>query len=131
MYFLDTNICIYILNNKYPYLKQRLLNCSMGSVKMPSVVYYELCHGVEKSGQRALSFERLSQFVSHIEIVPFDKTAAEIAGKIRADLEKTEQVIGGNDIIIAATTLANNATLITNNLREFERVGGLAVKNWV
>ena len=130
-YFLDTNICIYILNNKYPHIKQRLLDCDMGSVKMPSAVYYELCHGAEKSKQRERSFERLSTLVSHIEIVPFDKQAAELAGKIRADLEQVGQVIGGNDIIIAATTLANGATLVTNNLREFERIDRLSIENWV
>ena len=130
-YFLDTNICIYILNNKYPHLKQRLLDCSMGSVKMPSAVYYELCHGAEKSKQRERSFERLSTLVSHIEIVPFDERAAELAGKIRAGLEQTGQVIGGNDIIIAATTLANDATLVTNNLREFERIDRLSIENWI
>ena len=130
-YFLDTNICIYILNNRYPHLKQRLIECAMDSIKIPSAVYYELCHGAEKSNQREQSFERLSVFVSAIEIVPFDERAAELAGKIRADLEQTGQLIGGNDIIIAATALANDATLVTNNLREFERINGLSVKNWV
>jgi tRNA(fMet)-specific endonuclease VapC len=103
----------------------------MGCVKIPSVVYYELCHGAEKSKQRERSFERLSMLVSLIEIVPFDAQAAELAGKICADLEQTGQVIGGNDIIIAATALANEATLVTNNLREFERIGGISVENWV
>jgi tRNA(fMet)-specific endonuclease VapC len=130
-YFLDTDICIYILNNKYPYLKQRLIDCDMGSVKIPSVVYYELCHGAEKSAQCEKSFARLLTFVSQLEIVPFDEKAAKIAGKIRADLERMGQVIGGNDIIIAATVLANEATLVTNNVREFERIDGLPLENWV
>jgi tRNA(fMet)-specific endonuclease VapC len=102
----------------------------VGSVKMPSAVYYELCHGAEKSNQRERSFERLSIFVSQIKIVPFDEKAAELAGKIRADLERTGQVIGGNDIIIAATALANDATLVTNNLREFKRIDRLSTENW-
>jgi tRNA(fMet)-specific endonuclease VapC len=120
-----------MLNNKYPYLKQKLLDCSMGSVKMPSAVYYELCHGAEKSKQRERSFERLSIFVSHIEIVPFDEQAAKLAGKVRAELEQIGQVIGGNDIIIAATVLANDATLVTNNLREFARIDRLSIENWI
>jgi tRNA(fMet)-specific endonuclease VapC len=107
------------------------LDCGAGNVKLPSVVYYELCHGAEKSTQRELSFERLSTFVSNIEIVPFDEDAAKLAGKIRADLERAGCIIGGNDIIIAATALANNATLVSNNVREFGRIERLSLENWV
>ena len=130
-YFLDTNICVYILNNKYPYLVECLERCDRNNVKIPAAVYYELRYGAEKSGNRERTMDKLSKFVSEIEIVPFDEQAAELAGKIRADLEQTGQVISGNDIIIAATALANNATLVTNNLREFERIDRLSIKNWV
>ena len=130
-YFLDTNICVYILNNKYPYLAERLERCDRDSVKIPAVVYYELRYGAEKSRNREQTMDKLSRFVSEVEIVPFDEQAAELAGKIRADLEHTGQVISGNDIIIAATVLANNATLVTNNLREFARIDKLSIENWV
>ena len=130
-YFLDTDICVYILNNKYPYLVKRLECCDRNSVKIPTAVYYELRYGAEKSRNREQTMDKLSKFVSEIEIVPFDERAAEYAGKIRADLEQTGQVIGGNDIIIAATALSNDATLVTNNLREFERIYRLSIENWV
>ncbi|MDR1542116.1 MAG: type II toxin-antitoxin system VapC family toxin [Clostridiales bacterium] len=131
VYFLDTNICIYILNNKYPYLIEQLEHCNRSSVKIPAAVYYELCYRAAKSRNSEKAFERLNYFTSEIEIVPFDEQAAEIAGKIRADLEPKGQIIGGNDIVIASTALSNNATLVTNNVREFERVQGLALENWV
>ena len=130
-YFLDTNICVYILNNKYPYLADCIERYNRNNIKIPAAVYYELRYGAEKSRNREQTMEKLSRFVSEIEIVPFDEKAAQFAGKIRADLEKAGQVIGGNDIIIAATALANDATLVTNNLREFERIDRLSIENWV
>jgi tRNA(fMet)-specific endonuclease VapC len=130
-YYLDTNICIYLINNKYPQLKQKLSKSRKTNIKIPSVVYFELCHGAEKSAQKQRSFAKLDEFVSEIDVIPFDARAAEIAGRIRVDLERKGQVIGGNDILIAATAIANGATLVTNNTREFERVEGLRHDNWV
>jgi tRNA(fMet)-specific endonuclease VapC len=100
-------------------------------VKIPSVVLYELYYGAEKSQKREQNIAKILTFMSEIEIIPFDEQSAEIAGKLRADLERKGQVIGGNDIIIAATALAYQATLVTNNVREFERVQDLPVENWV
>jgi tRNA(fMet)-specific endonuclease VapC len=131
VYFLDTDICVYILNNKYPYLADCLERCDRDCVKIPAIVYYELRYGAEKSRNRKQTMNKLSRFVSEIEIIPFGEEAAELAGKIRADLEQAGQVIGGNDIIIAATAIANGATLVTNNLREFERIDKLSIENWV
>jgi tRNA(fMet)-specific endonuclease VapC len=122
---------VYILNNKYPYLAECLERCDRKSVKIPVTVYYELCYGAEKSRNREQTMYKLTRFVSEIEIVPFDEHAAEIAGKIRADLEHRGQIIGGNDIMIAASALAHDATLVTNNMREFERIDGLSIENWV
>jgi tRNA(fMet)-specific endonuclease VapC len=100
-------------------------------VKIPSVVLYELYYGAEKSHRRELNISKIQTFVSEIEIIPFDEQAAEIASKIRTDLERKGQVIGGNDTIIAATALAYGTTIVTNNVREFERVQGLIIENWV
>jgi len=70
VYFLDTNICVYILNNKYPYLAERLVRCDRANVKIPVTVYYELRYGAEKSRNREQTMNKLSKFVSEIEIVP-------------------------------------------------------------
>lgn len=130
-YFLDTNICAYILNGRFPALTKRFLKCAKSDVKISAVVLYELYYGAEKSQQRERNSGKIQTFISEIEVVAFDERAAEYAGKIRADLERKGQIIGGNDIMIAAVALANNAALVTNNVREFERVQGLAFENWV
>jgi tRNA(fMet)-specific endonuclease VapC len=130
-YFLDTNICAYILNGTFPHLTERFLKCGKDGVKIPSIVLYELYYGAEKSQRREQNILKILTLISEIEIVPFDDHSAEIAGKIRSDLEREGRIIGGNDIIIAATALANEAILVTNNVREFERVVGLGIENWV
>jgi tRNA(fMet)-specific endonuclease VapC len=122
---------VYILNGKFLTATERFLKCAKSDVKIPSVVLYELYYGAEKSQQRERNLGKIRTFISELEIVPFDEQAAECAGKIRANLERNGQVIGGNDMLIAAVALANNASLVTNNTREFERVSGLVIENWV
>jgi tRNA(fMet)-specific endonuclease VapC len=129
-YFLDTNICAYILNGRFPALTERFLKCAKSDVKISSIVLCELYYGAEKSQQREQNLSKIRTFISEIEIISFNEQTAEYAGKIRADLERNGQVIGGNDIMIAAIAVANNATLVTNNVREFERVQGLVIENW-
>ena len=130
IYFLDTNTCIFILKGKYHELNERYLECDKRTIKIPSVVLFELHYGAEKSQKRELNLANIRTFVSELEIVPFDNKAAEIAGKIRSDLEKSGQPIGGYDLMIAATALANDGVVVTNNTREFSRVNGLSVKDW-
>ncbi|MDR1193471.1 MAG: PIN domain-containing protein [Peptococcaceae bacterium] len=130
-YFLDTNICAHILNGKFPALTERFLKCAKSDVKISAVVLYELYYGAEKSRWRERNLGKIQTFISEIEVVAFDDRAAERAGQIRADLERNGQIIGGNDIMIAAVALANNAALVTNNTREFERVEGLTFENWI
>ena len=130
MYFLDTNICAFIINNKFPHLSNRYIGLDKGMIKIPSVVLYELYYGAEKSQRREQNIAKVQTFVSELEIVPFDAEAAEFAGKIRSDLEKSGQPIGGYDLMIAAIAIANNGVVITNNTREFSRVNGLNVEDW-
>ena len=99
-------------------------------ITIPSVVLYELFYGAEKSQRREHNIANIQTFVSELEIVPFDTKAAELAGKIRFDLEKRGQPIGGYDLMIAATALANNGVVVTNNTREFSRVNGLSLEDW-
>jgi tRNA(fMet)-specific endonuclease VapC len=130
MYFLDTNICAFILNGKYPELNERYIEFDRRKIKIPSVVLFELYYGAEKSQKRERNLANIKTFISELEIVPFDNKAAEIAGKIRSDLDKSGQLIGGYDLMIAATALANNGFVVTNNTREFSRINGLSVEDW-
>lgn len=87
-------------------------------------------YGAEKSQKRERNIANIQIFTSELEIVPFDTKAAEIAGTIRAELEKIGQPIGGYDLMIAATALANDGVVVTNNIREFSRINRLSVEDW-
>jgi len=129
-YFLDTNICIYLLKGKFPEVKQRLEELSPQRIKIVSLVRGELLLGAEKSNNSEETREVIEQFLLPFEIVAFDKEASEQYARIRGELEKKGQVIGPNDLLIAATVCANDGTLVTRNEKEFDRVPGLKVENW-
>ena len=94
------------------------------------MVMAELLHGALKSDDTVRARGQVLEFLSYFEILPFDDAAAEAYALIRVDLEKRGEVIGANDMIIAATTLSGEATLVSNNTREFSRIPGLAVTDW-
>ena len=94
------------------------------------MVVAELFHGAEKSTKRESSYEKLALFLSPYTIIHFDVKAARIYASIRAWLERKGQIIGPNDLVIAATTMAHNAILVTHNTKEFERIDGLKVEDW-
>ena len=95
-----------------------------------SVVLSELVYGVQKSVQREQNLSKLEIFLSEIETIPFDDKTAFLAGQIRADLERAGTPIGGNDILIAATTLVNQGILVTNNTHEFSQIKELILEDW-
>jgi len=129
-YFLDTNICAFILNGTHPELNKRYVEMDKRIIKLPSIVIFELLYGIEKSQRREENLNRLKKFVMGIDIISFDSKAAEIAGAARADLERSGQPIGGYDLMIAATALANDGIVVTNNTREFSRINGLSIEDW-
>jgi tRNA(fMet)-specific endonuclease VapC len=129
-YYLDTNICIYFLKGLYPLLLNKIFARSPDSIKIASIVKAELLYGAEKSRKKDENLDKVNRFLLPYEIVPFDDKAAVRYSGIRAELEKTGVVIGPNDMIIAATVLAGDGILITNNEREFQRVSGLVIENW-
>jgi len=88
-------------------------------------------YGISKSQHKERNLAALEMFLMPLEIMPFDEHAAEIYGDIRAALERSGQIIGGNDLFIAAHALSLNVTLVSNNLKEFTRVPGLRLENWV
>lgn len=130
MYFLDTNICIYFLNDEVPRIREHIRNLPRHEICLPSVVLAELYYGAAKSRKRGYNLERYSRFAALYRVVAFDSTAARAYGDIRAQLEAKGQVIGGNDLMIAASAVAHGAVLVTNNVREFSRIHGLAVEDW-
>jgi tRNA(fMet)-specific endonuclease VapC len=94
------------------------------------MVVAELLYGVEKSGRRERNIKMVAAFLSLFNTVSFDEKAAEYYGAIRAELEREGKSIGGNDLIIAATALANAAVLVTHNINEFSRIHGLILEDW-
>ena len=130
MILLDTNICIYIINAKPPAVLERFKRYRLGDIGLCSVVAAELAFGVAKSGS-ARNRQALEMFLAPLTILPFDTAAAWAYGDLRADLERRGTPIGSLDTMIAAHALSAHATLVTNNTREFAKVPGLQLDNWI
>lgn len=128
-FLLDTNICIYTIKQTPPTVIERLRQHAADALAISSITAAELHFGVAKSGS-ARNRLALSQFLSSLQILPFDHLAAGTYGDVRAHLERAGTPIGPLDTQIAAHALALGLTLVTNNTREFERVPGLRVENW-
>ncbi len=129
-YFLDTNICIYIINKRPPAIIEKLMQFSPQEIGISAIVVSELQYGVAKSSQSERNRQLLAAFLRPFQIVPYDAAAAEAYGIVRADLEKRGQPIGREDLLIAAHALAADRALVTNNEAEFKRVPNLRVENW-
>ena len=129
-YLLDTNVCIRILNGSSETVVTRLRELDPGTITMSSVVRAELVYGAKKSRKMAANLRLVNAFFEPFGCLPFDDRAADAYGQIRADLERLGQPIGPNDLLIAATALANNLTLVTHNTSEFDRVPGLELEDW-
>jgi Predicted nucleic acid-binding protein, contains PIN domain len=130
-YMLDTNICIFIIKQKPENVLKRFLQLEPGDICISSITYAELVHGVEKSQARGKNRLALTIFLSEIQIMPFDDLAAQVYGKVKTDLQKKGTVIGPFDTLIAAHAKSLHLVLITNNTREFARVEGLELEDWV
>ena len=130
-YLLDTNICIYLIKNHPPQVLESFQRHSLSDVAISSITVYELEYGVAKSQQQRKSAQALTKFLNTITIIDVDKNSAEQAAKIRAVLERKGTPIGPYDLLIAGQALAQNLILITNNVREFDRIQELTVENWV
>ena len=130
-YMLDTNICIFIIKQKPENVLKRFLQLEVGDICISSITYAELVHGVEKSQAREKTRLALTIFLSEIQIMPFDDLAAQVYGKVKTDLQKKGTMIGPFDTLIAAHAKSLDLVLITNNTREFARVEGLELEDWV
>jgi len=128
-YLLDTNIVIYVIKRR-PLSALALFNENAGHMAISSITLAELMHGAEKSNAPARSLAAVEDFCSRLEVLPYGPKAAMHYGNIRARLESRGQTIGANVLHIAAHARSEGLTLVSNNLREFERVEALQLANW-
>ena len=129
-YLLDTNICIYIRQKRPEEVLRRFRKLRPGEAALSVITYGELIYGASKSAQRAAALERLRELVHLLPALSLPESAAEAYGSIRAELESKGQMIGNNDLWIAAHAVVTGLTLVTNNESEFRRVRGLKIQNW-
>jgi tRNA(fMet)-specific endonuclease VapC len=129
-HLLDTNVCIAFLNGTDKKLRDRLLEHEPTDVILCSVVKAELCFGARASARVDENLKRLEAFFEQFESLPFDDEAAARYGLVRAQLRRAGTPIGGNDLMIAATALAADATLVTRDQLEMSRVPGLRIAAW-
>ena len=128
-YLLDTNICIYVIKERPPSMLESFSRHS-GHMAISAITLSELLHGVEKSAAPERNLAAVENFCSRLDVLPYGPKASLHYGQIRAALERRGTPIGVNDLHIAAHARSEGLTLVSNNLREFERVEGLLLENW-
>lgn len=131
MYFLDTNTCIYYLNGKYPSILNKFKQTNADQIAIPSIVKAELHYGAEKSQRKKINQAIVKKFLNPFQIADFNSDAAFEYARIRAELERSGLPIGPNDLMIASIVKAHNGILITHNTKEFSRIYGLHLEDWV
>ena len=129
-YMLDTNILIYTIRNRPTKVRQAFKKHS-AFLAMSTVTLGELIYGAEKSTQSARNLADIEALAARLDVIPFDSEAAMHFGQIRAELTNSGKLIGPYDLMIAGHARSRGLILVTNNLREFKRVPGLRVENWV
>ena len=130
-FLLDTNICIYMIKNNPPEVCKHFQDVMPGDVYISSVTVAELQYGVEKSSAKEKNALALEAFLLPFVIVPFDMDSALVYGKIRIVLERQGTPIGSMDMLIASQAIVHNFTLITHNLKEFQRIPNLKCETWI
>jgi tRNA(fMet)-specific endonuclease VapC len=128
-YLLDTNIVIYVIKRR-PIEALEIFNQNAGRMAISAITLAELMHGAEKSSKPPANLAVIEDLCSRLEVLPYGAKAAQHYGSIRASLELRGQIIGVNDLHIAAHARSDGLTLVTNNVREFERVDALQLENW-
>lgn len=129
-YLLDTDICIYLRSGRSRKAAQKFASLSQGEAAISTITYGELCYGAEKSASPTAK-DKLARVIERLIVLPMPISAGAHYGAVRRRLEIDGETIVGNDLWIAAHALALKLTLVTNNEREFRRISGLAVENWV
>ncbi len=129
-YILDTNIAIYVIKHR-PIQALEVFNRHTGQLCISTITLAELLHGAEKSAKPEHNLRQVEDFISRLDVLEYGVKAAAHYGDIRTNLERKGTPIGVNDLHIAAHARSEGLTLVSNNLREFERVDGLRLANWV
>jgi tRNA(fMet)-specific endonuclease VapC len=130
-YLLDTNTCIYIIKRAPSAVFERFKSLHVGDVGVSAITYCELEFGVAKSSKPDENQSALTEFLSPLEVLNFPANAARVFGTIRAHLQHAGTPIGNFDLLIAAHALFADLILVTNNTKEFRRIPGLKIENWV
>lgn len=130
-YMLDTNICIYAIKHKPEQVFQHMQKNLQKGLCISAITLAELEHGIEKSSYPEKNRSALARFLAVIEVLPFDESAAKEYGRVCAYLQRQGTPIGTMDMLIAGHAMIVDCILVTNNVREFERVPGLKIENWV
>ncbi|MCH1911638.1 type II toxin-antitoxin system tRNA(fMet)-specific endonuclease VapC [Leptospira noguchii] len=130
-YLLDTNICIYIINQKPESVYKKFKKIKLENISISSITEFELKYGVQKSLHFEKNLKVLEEFLSYLNILPFVSEDTNKAAKIRVELEKVGKPIGPFDLLIASQALSNRLTLVTNNEKELNRIKDLKIENWL
>lgn len=129
-YMLDTNICIYVMKTYPPAVREKF-NEVAEQLCISSITLGELYYGAEKSARRAENLTAIEHFVARLEVLPFGDKAAAHYGQVRAELERAGMPCGSHDMQIGAHARSEGLIIVTNNLREFARMPGVRVENWL
>ena len=129
-YFLDTNVIIDMLKGKHPCMFKHFEKTYSTDIRVPAIVVAELEYGAAHSTDYEKNKSLYERFISNFVIIPFGKKCSKPYGKIRQDLNTAGTPIGGNDMLIAATVIANDGILVTHNVGEFSRIEGLVIEDW-
>lgn len=128
-YMLDTNICIFTIKNK-PQVTREAFNRHHGQLCISTITLMELVYGAEKSSAPERNLAVVEGFAGRLDVLPYDNSAASHTGMIRAELAKLGTPIGPYDQMIAGHARSQGLIVVTNNVREFERVQGLRLEDW-
>lgn len=131
LYMLDTDTCAFILRRSSSVLLERIQSVALERQSMSVVTLAELLYGVQLSAKRKANRLAVDALTRHVEVLDWTRAAAEHYAEIRADLKKRGQLIGANDLLIAAHARSLGAAVVTNNVRDFKRVKALSVENWM
>ena len=129
-FLFDTNAVISLLGQKSEALINRVLDCSEGEIAIPAIVSHELYFGAYKSQKVSFNLETIRLLLRDFVVLPFDEEDSRQAGEVRAELNKSGSPIGPYDVLIAGQARARDLILISNNVREFERVPDLRLEDW-
>lgn len=131
LYLLDTDTCAFILRRSSPALLERMQAVALRQQAVSTITVAELLYGVQVSSRKKANRLAVDALIRHLAVLDWPRMAAEHYADIRADLKKRGQLIGSNDLLIAAHARSIDATVVTNNVKDFGRVKGLRVENWM